>query len=55
MERRRGWKYTTLLPYMAEKKDKEDYTTSIARHIFAADEVQSSLSFFSAMLGSRVA
>ena len=44
----------TLLPNMAKKNDKEDYTTYVARHIFATDVVQSSLSFFFAMFGSRV-
>ena len=45
----------TLLPNMEKKKDKEDYTTSVARHIFATDVVQSSSSFFFSMFGSRVA
>ena len=40
---------------MAKKKDKEDYTASVAQHIFATDVVWSSLSFFMTMFGSGVA
>ena len=45
----------TLLPNMEKNKDKEDYTTSIAKMCHAIDLVQFSLCFFFAMFGSRVA
>ena len=40
---------------LGEKKDKEDYTTSVAKMCRATDVVQFSLSFLFAMFGSSEA
>ena len=45
----------TLLPNKEKKKDKEDYTTSVAKMCRETDVVQSSSSFFFAMFVSGVA
>ena len=45
----------TMLSKKAKTKDKEDYTTLIAKMHYATDVVQSSLSFVFAFFDSRVA